>query len=71
MAVPGGPVPCPQQLSPDVLASEVFRWLHDEEVVDALYLQVRWVGSVHDNNVHTVWSFVAVAHAVCCSLCGL
>lgn len=40
VAVPGGLVACPQQLSPDELSGEVFRWLHDEEVVDAPYLQV-------------------------------
>ncbi len=38
---PPSAVPMPQYLSAEELAAHVFRWLHDEEVVDAPYLQVR------------------------------
>ncbi|PNW79878.1 hypothetical protein CHLRE_08g370250v5 [Chlamydomonas reinhardtii] len=34
-----GSVPMPAYVTPEELATQLFRWLHDEEVVDAPYLQ--------------------------------
>mgnify|MGYP001807343006 CR=1 FL=1 len=39
-----GSVPMPAYVTPEELATQLFRWLHDEEVVDAPYLQVRGGG---------------------------
>jgi hypothetical protein len=34
-------VPAVTVITPHELARDLFQWVHDEEVVDALYLQVR------------------------------
>jgi hypothetical protein len=33
--------PAVSVLTPNELARDLFKWVHDEEVVDALYLQVK------------------------------
>lgn len=35
-------VPAVTVITPNELAKDLFQWVHDEEVVDALYLQVSW-----------------------------
>ncbi|GIL90690.1 hypothetical protein Vretimale_15774 [Volvox reticuliferus] len=49
--LPPTSVPMPQYITADELAQELFRWLHDEEVVDALYLQA------------ALWEYMSAAFA--------
>ncbi|GLI64462.1 hypothetical protein VaNZ11_007734 [Volvox africanus] len=50
--LPPTAVPMPQYVTADELAQELFRWLHDEEVVDAPYLQA------------ALWEYMSAAFAV-------
>lgn len=53
-------VPCVNVMTPTELARDLFQWVHDEEVVDAPYLQVRvWV----------CWVCVLNFKHVCVSVC--
>ncbi|GLC43165.1 hypothetical protein PLESTB_000856200 [Pleodorina starrii] len=49
--LPPTAVPMPQYVTAEEVASELFRWLHDEEVVDAPYLQA------------ALWEYMSAAFA--------